>query len=146
MTIIPVTERSNELLQRLTAIWERSVSATHEFLSKIEIETIKPYLPQGLRQVEHLIIAKDKKRTIAFMGIDHGRLEMLFVEPAYRKNGYGKALFRYGVAQYAIKELTVNEQNPQAVGFYEHMGFIPYKRTDCDEEGRPYPLLYMKRA
>lgn len=39
--------------------------------------------------------------------------------------------------------MPVNEQNPQAVGFYEHMGFETYKRTDCDEEGNPYPLLYM---
>lgn len=32
---------------------------------------------------------------------------------------------------------------PQAVGFYRHMGFEPYKRTERDEEGGPYPLLYM---
>ena len=43
------------------------------------------------------------------------------------------------------QEETVNEQNPQAVGFYEHLGFQTYKRTECDEEGNPYPLLYMKR-
>lgn len=43
------------------------------------------------------------------------------------------------------QEVTVNEQNPQAVGFYEHLGFQTYKRTECDEEGNPYPLLYMKR-
>ena len=36
--------------------------------------------------------------------------------------------------------MTVNEQNPQAVGFYEHMGFETYKRTDMDEEGNPYPF------
>ena len=42
-------------------------------------------------------------------------------------------------------EVTVNEQNPQAVGFYEHLGFQTYKRTECDEEGNPYPLIYMKR-
>lgn len=43
------------------------------------------------------------------------------------------------------QEVTVNEQNPQAVGFYEHLGFQTYKRTECDEEGNPCPLLYMKR-
>ena len=43
------------------------------------------------------------------------------------------------------QEVTVNEQNPRAVGFYEHLGFQTYKRTECDEEGNPYPLLYMKR-
>ena len=54
------------------------------------------------------------------------------------------ALLQYGVRNYGITEVTVNEQNPQAVGFYEHMGFKTYKRTDLDEEGSPYPLLYMK--
>lgn len=43
------------------------------------------------------------------------------------------------------QKVTVNEQNPQAVGFYEHLGFQTYKRTECDEEGNPYPLIYMKR-
>ena len=43
-----------------------------------------------------------------------------------------------------MKEVTVNEQNRQAVGFYEYMGFETYKRTDFDEEGNSYPLLYMK--
>jgi len=26
------------------------------------------------------------------------------------------------------------------------MGFVAYKRTDRDEQGGPYPLLYMRRA
>ena len=39
---------------------------------------------------------------------------------------------------------AVNEQNPLAKGFYEYMGFKVYKRTECDEQGNPYPLLYMK--
>ena len=43
------------------------------------------------------------------------------------------------------QEVTVNEQNPEGFGFYEHLGFQTYKRTECDEEGNPYPLLYMKR-
>jgi putative acetyltransferase len=42
-------------------------------------------------------------------------------------------------------QVTVNEQDPQALGFYEHLGFSVYNRTETDEEGRPYPLLYMQR-
>lgn len=62
------------------------------------------------------------------MGIEGERLEMLFL------------------AHYGVRELTVNEQNPQAVGFYRHMGFETYMRTETDEQGGPYPLLYMRRA
>lgn len=39
--------------------------------------------------------------------------------------------------------LTVDEKNPQARDFYVHMGV--YRRTAADEQGRPYPLLYMRR-
>mgnify|MGYP002603832939 CR=1 FL=1 len=57
-----------------------------------------------------------------------------------------RMLLEYGAEHYGIREVTVNEQNPQAVGFYEHRGFVTYKRTDRDEQGGPYPLLYMRRA
>ena len=79
------------------------------------------------------------------MGIEDHRLEMFFLSQKEREKGLGKQLLLYGIQNYGIEELTVNEQNPQAVGFYEHMGFETYKRTDMDEEGNPYPLLYMKR-
>ena len=43
-----------------------------------------------------------------------------------------------------MKIYEIQNRTPQAVGFYEHMAFKTYKRTDLDEEGNPYPLLYMK--
>jgi len=70
---------------------------------------------------------------------------MLFITAQRRGQGIGRNLLEIGINDYEITEVCVNEQNPQAVGFYEHMGFETYKRTDMDEEGNPYPLLYMKR-
>lgn len=80
------------------------------------------------------------------MGIEDGMLEMLFLSPKERGKGLGKRLLQSGIINYGVKQLAVNEQNPQAKGFYEHMGFQVYKRTDFDEQGNPYPLLYMKLA
>lgn len=37
----------------------------------------------------------------------------------------------------------MNEQNPQAVGFYLHYGFVQTGRSPLDGEGRPFPLLHM---
>lgn len=74
------------------------------------------------------------------MGTENSRLEMLFLSPVERGKGIGRQLIQYGIMNYGIQEVTVNEQNPQAVGFYKHLGFEIYKRTDCDEEGNPYPL------
>lgn len=135
------------LLPALLEIWEASVRATHLFLSDAEVKQIKEYVPQALTGVEHLIVAENESgEPSAFMGAEHYRLEMLFLSPEERGKGVGRQLLEYGMEHYGINELTVNEQNPQAVGFYEHMGFITYKRTEYDEEGNPYPLLYMKRG
>lgn len=145
MKIYEVQERPPQLSAALLKIWEASVRATHLFLSDAEINQIKEYVPQAINQVGHLIIAEnDSNTTIAFMGIENSRLEMLFLSPKERGKGIGKQLIQYGIKNYGIQEVTVNEQNPQAVGFYKHLGFETYKRTDCDEEGNPYPLLYMK--
>ncbi len=145
MKIYEVKERTKLLMEQLLKVWEDSVRATHHFLSEGEIEKIKGYVPQALDGVEHLIIAENNPGTpAAFMGIEDHRLEMLFLAPGERGKGLGKQLLLYGIQNYGVQELTVNEQNPQAVGFYEHMGFVTYKRTNMDEEGNPYPLLYMK--
>ena len=70
---------------------------------------------------------------------------MLFLSSAERGKGLGRQLLEYAMDRYGVRELTVNEQNPQAAGFYRYMGFQTYKRTDRDEQGNPYPLLYMRR-
>ena len=60
------------------------------------------------------------------------RATHLFLSPKERGKGIGRQLLQYGIHNYEIREVTVNEQNPQAVGFYEHMGFAAYKLTDLD--------------
>ena len=144
MKIVEVQERTPDLISRLLAVWEGSVRATHLFLSDGEIKSIKEYVPQALNGIAHLVIAEDEAgHPAAFMGIEDGTLEMLFISPEERGKGLGKRLIQYGIANYDVQRLAVNEQNPQAKGFYEHMGFRVYKRTDYDEQGNPYPLLYM---
>lgn len=145
MEILEVTKITPSLMEDLIAVWEESVKATHLFLAGSEVEEIKKYVPQALKGIAHLIIVMDKdNRPVAFMGIEEQKLEMLFIAPKERGKGLGKALIQYGIENYSVNELAVNEQNPLAKGFYEHMGFHVYKRTDYDGQGNPYPLLYMR--
>ena len=145
MKLYDAKTRSNQLIKNLLTVWENSVRVTHLFLSDTEIEQIKKYVPQALNSVTNLIIVEnEQKEPIAFMDVEEKRLEMLFLSPEERGKGIGKLLIQHGIQKYGVQEVTVNEQNPQAVGFYEHLGFEVYKRTDYDEEGNPYPLLYMR--
>ena len=147
MKLYEVSQREPQLICQLTTIWEDSVRASHLFLSEAEIQEIKAYVPQALTGVSRLLVAERAPgQPVAFMGIEGPRLEMLFLSPAERGAGLGRQFLEYGIRHYHLQELTVNEQNPQAVGFYQHMGFETYRRTDCDEQGGPYPLLYMKRV
>lgn len=145
MKIIEVKDRNPILIEQLLEVWESSVKETHLFLSDVEIENIKKYVPQALENATHLVIVEsEKKFPVAFMGLEEQKLEMLFVSPEERGKGLGKKLIKYGIKNYSTNELAVNEQNPLAKGFYEHMDFQIYKRTDKDEQGNPYPLLYMR--
>lgn len=145
MEIFELIDWSSNLINNLIEIWEDSVKATHLFLSSSEIKSIKKYVSQALLEVDHLLIIKDKKqKIIAFASVENQRLEMLFIKNSERGKGYGKQLLNHVIKKYQINELTVNEQNPQAVAFYKHMGFNTYRKTEIDEQGNPYPLLYMK--
>ena len=146
MKIIEIKDRNSLLIEQLLDIWEGSVKATHLFLSENEIEGIKKYVPQALTEVSNLIIIENEDQfPVGFMGIEDQHLEMLFISPEERGKGLGTELLKYGIEQYSVNDLAVNEQNPLAKGFYEHMGFKVYKRTANDEQGNPYPLLYMSR-
>ena len=143
---IKQSDREKGLIISLLTVWESSVRATHLFLSDTEIENIKQYVPQALQEIPHLLISENKDGVpVAFAGVDGHKLEMLFVSAENRGKGIGRQLLQYAIDTYAVNELAVNEQNPQAIGFYEHMGFQIYKRSETDEQGNPYPILYMKK-
>ena len=134
MNIKEIKDRNSNLIEQLLEIWEDSVKATHLFLSNEEIENIKKYIPQAISKVSHLIIIENEiHHPIAFMGIEDRKLEMLFIKNSERGKGLGKQLLNYGIENYNMNRLAVNEQNPNSKRFYEYMGFKTYKRTELDE-------------
>lgn len=145
MKEIKKEERNKILIKELLRVWESSVRATHKFLSNEEILEIKKYVPEALSGISHLIIdTNENGNPIAFMGIENQKLEMLFITSEYRGNGIGKKMLLHGIENYGMNDLAVNEDNPEAKGFYEHMGFKVYKRNELDDQGKPYPVLYMR--
>ena len=144
MRIYEAAERSEELVRELLGGFVR---ATHLFLSDGEVRSIREYVPQALLGAAHLLVAEDEAGApAAFMGVEDGTLEMLFIDPEERGKGLGRRLLGLGIESYGVRRLAVNEQNPRAAGFYEHMGFEAYARSETDEQGNPYPILYMRLA
>lgn len=48
MTVMEISGRTPVLMERLLMVWERSVRATHAFLSQEEILRIRQYVPEAL--------------------------------------------------------------------------------------------------
>ncbi|GAA2982303.1 GNAT family N-acetyltransferase [Lentilactobacillus parakefiri] len=144
MRISEPTKINPELIAKLLVVWEDSVRATHLFLTDEAIQNIKKDVPEAIAGVQHLIVmVNEAGDPIGFMGINQQILEMLFISDQYRGKGFGKQLVEYGMKTYSVNQLGVNEQNPLARGFYEHMGFVVYQRY---EQGNHYPILYMHKA
>ena len=136
---------SDKDMEEILDTWESSVRATHDFLSEEDIISIKPYVKEGAKHVGKFLCVRDEENTIkAFMGIEDFKIEMLFVSDECRRKGIGKSLVEYAVKTLNVNYVDVNEQNPQALGFYEHVGFEVFKKSEFDEQGNPFPILHMK--
>lgn len=129
----------------LLALWEASVRATHHFLAEGDLARLTPFVADLLEARTDLLCARDAEgRALAFMGVREGELEMLFVDPAHRGRGVGAFMLAHAMLALGVDRVDVNEQNGQAVGFYERHGFRSAGRSALDAQGRPYPILHMK--
>ncbi|MEE1925403.1 GNAT family N-acetyltransferase [Pseudomonas sp. 148P] len=141
LTITPVAA---DEYPALTTLWEASVRATHDFLPEAHIERLRPLILNDYLAAVELRAARDATGALlGFAGVHEGKLEMLFIDPARRGTGVGKALLAHAIAELGVSEVDVNEQNPQAVGFYLHQGFHVTGRSELDGQSEPFPLLHL---
>ncbi|MEQ8583212.1 MAG: GNAT family N-acetyltransferase [Marinoscillum sp.] len=131
---------------QMLAVWEKSVLATHQFLSQTDFIAIRQLV--GTIDFSHFDVhcLVNDSQVIGFIGVADKKVEMLFLDPAYFGQGLGKKLMEFAMIQLKANKVDVNEQNGQAVAFYEHLGFETYKRSAKDDQGNDYPILRMKRT
>jgi len=130
---------------KLIDIWEKSVRATHGFLSEDDISFLKPLILEQYFDAVDLRCAKnDFDEILGFIGVADKNIEMLFISPDFRGEGIGSQLVKYAIDHQNSTKVDVNEQNPQAVAFYEHIGFTIIGRSPLDGQGKPFPLLHME--
>ena len=137
----------------LLGLWERSVRATHGFLGETDIAFYKPVVWEALRSSMELWLACDavSSSPVGFMGLaafpfpDTGaKIEALFIDPAQSRQGAGTRLVCHARILKGVLTLDVNEQNPDALAFYERLGFSIIGRSPHDSAGRPFPLVHMR--
>ena len=132
--------------QTLIALWEASVRATHHFLQEADIIALKPLILEHYFAAVDLVCARGEEKIAGFCGVHDGNIEMLFIAPEARGRGVGRLLVAYAINRQGARRVDVNEQNAQALGFYQPLGFGVTGRSPLDGQGKPYPLLHMALA
>ena len=137
---------SAEDLDRLYEIWHASVVATHDFVSESDLSDICIQVKNDYLPNRPLLVAMDgQNRLVGFMGMNGHEIESLFIDPSCRGRGLGRAFIKQASTQSRYLEVGVNAQNRQAIVFYEDVGFTVYASSPTDDDGRPYPILRMRR-
>lgn len=130
---------------KLIEIWEASVRATHNFLSEENIRNLRPLILEHYFDAVDLRVAKNENgEIVGFIGVAEQNVEMLFISPEYRNKGIGSLLLKNAIQNQGAQKVDVNEQNPDAIGFYERLGFRVVGRSPLDGQGNPFPLLHLK--
>ncbi len=130
--------------QQILELWERSVLATHDFLSPGDFKEIKALVQDldfGFFDVYCLV---EEDTVLGFIGVAEQKIEMLFLAPEHLGKGLGKRLLGFALDELDAQLVDVNEQNEQALRFYQKAGFEIFDRSEQDEQGKSYPLLRMK--
>lgn len=129
----------------LVNIWRSWVLATHDFLAPEHRDAIEEQLAPAYFPQVSLAVATLDGVAVGFSGVAGDSLEMLFVSAASRGSGVGRALIEHAMRTHEITRIDVNEQNPRALGFYEHLGFTRVGRSETDAQGLPYPIIHLER-
>lgn len=131
--------------ERVLEVWEKSVRATHHFLTERDIEDLRPLVWPSVAELPHFICIRDgASRVLAFAGIDGEKMEALFVHPDRHGCGIGTRLTTHAIDELGVRCVDVNEQNEQAVAFYRRMGFVVESRSPLDGFGNAFPILHMR--
>lgn len=139
-----ITEYSDTYKQQVLTVWEKSVLATHDFLTSTDFKEIKELVNTINFNDFQVFCLVNGKVISGFIGVAEKKVEMLFLDPEYFGQGLGQKLLNFAVKELNANKVDVNEQNTKALKFYQKFGFEIVERTDKDDQGRNYPLLRME--
>ncbi len=128
----------------LVELWERSVRATHDFLSEDDILALRRDVRAlALPALELWVIRNEAGAPLGFMGLGGDTVEALFIDPDHFGQGAGRRFLDHARRRLGALKVDVNEQNPKALAFYERYGFRRTGRSETDGEGRAFPLIHL---
>ncbi|WP_429913074.1 glutamine-hydrolyzing GMP synthase [Helicobacter turcicus] len=143
-------DKMPQALEALVDLWEDSVRDSHAFLAENDILEIRSDVNVLLRDSENTLVATDEERFLGFLGMEHNRIEMLFVHPKFFRRGVGRALLREAFMrnfkQFDSIVVDCNADNARGLKFYQQLGFKEIGRSAKDSRGRDFAVVHLEAS
>lgn len=131
---------------RLLEIWLEASRVGHPFLGEAALQEQLPKLRDIYIPLADNWVAVDDDRILGFIGLLDNHIGGLFVAPEAHRRGAGRLLLEHASNRLGALSVEVYELNGPACSFYRSCGFELVGRKPVDDEGRPLPLLRLRRA
>lgn len=94
--------------EELSEVWEKAVRSSHHFLTEQDLNYYRSRMKNVYLPAVEIYTIKKQRRIVAFMGLSDEMVEMLFVLPSEKGNGYGSALLDFALSEKHINKIDVN--------------------------------------
>ncbi len=130
-------------LNDLLNLWETSTKLAHPFLTESFLKQERYNIPNIYLPNADTWIAVEKDRVVGFIALIGNEVGALFVEPAYHRQGFGKALMDKARSLHTILEVDVFKENYIGRGFYHRYGFkLLSEKTHTGTGNKMIRLIY----
>ncbi len=137
-----ITPYEGKYREQMISVWEKSVRATHHFVSSEEVDRLKELVKKIDFNSYTVYCLISGGKVLGFLGVENYVIETLFLDPEYIGQKLGTKLMNFALEELKADKVNVNEDNLDAIKFYSKFGFVTYERTEKDSEG--YPILKMQ--
>ena len=135
---------TDALKEELIKVWEDSVRSSHHFLSEEDLMFYRSRIMDTYFHAVELYVIR-QTYIVAFMGLSDEMVEMLFVAPSEKGKGHGSSLLDFALTKKHIRKIDVNEQNSEAYQFYLRQGYKVTGKHFTDADGKPYPIIHLRK-
>ena len=126
-------------------IWRRASGGGHPFLTDEQLAGDEVLVRDVYMPAADIWVAAEGETVTGFIALLEGFIGGLFVAPERQGKGMGRALVVHAADIRGALGVEVYEANDAAREFYARLGFTEAGRRESDDQGRPFPLISMRR-
>lgn len=116
-------------------VWSLATAVANPFLDKDFLQQEYQNIPALYLPMAETWVWQEKQSLVGFMSLLGNEVGALFVDPAYHRQGIGRALINHAQQLRGALEVEVFEQNLQGRKFYAQMGFKLLQQKIHDQTG-----------